>query len=177
MYEGVRNMQEKQSSRDVNARTAVEAVRGNMTNHELMERFKISPRGFADLLKQLFEKKLISEEDMVRRGIRFRILKAQAEIEPEVPEPAPAPKPKIATPPAPKTSSSRAKASSDDEEEFLDTVELTKLFTTFGPTQHAAPEQAPQEISQPQEEPKQEDAETTEKKNKFSITGFFKRGR
>ena len=108
MYEGVRNMQEKQSSRDVNARTAVEAVRGNMTNLELMERFKISPRGFADLLKQLFEKKLISEEDMVRRGIRFRVLKAQAEIEPEVlePVPAPAPKPKIAAPPIPKAISS-----------------------------------------------------------------------
>ncbi len=170
-------MQEKQSSRDVNARTAVEAVRGNMTNLELMERFKISPRGFADLLKQLFEKKLISEEDMVRRGIRFRILKAQAEIEPEVPEPAPEPKPKIAAPPAPKASSPKTKASSDDEEEFLDTVELTKLFTTFGPTQQAEPEQAPKKVSQPEEESKEEDDETTEKKNKFSITGFFKRGR
>jgi hypothetical protein len=175
MYEGVRKMQEKESSRDVSARAAINAIRGNMSNQEVMQRFKISARGFADLLKQLFEKKLISEEDMVRRGIRFKIVKASAEIEPE-PEPSPVPKPRIATPPTPRVMASpKSNASRDKDEEFLDTVELTKLFTTFGPTEQAdSTEQAPQ---QDQEENKEESEETTEKKNKFSISGFFKRGR
>ncbi|MBI5248956.1 MAG: hypothetical protein HY912_05625 [Desulfomonile tiedjei] len=174
-------MAEKQTSRDVSAKAAVAAIRGAMSNIELMERFKISPRGFADLLKQLFENKLISEADMVRRGIRFRVKKAQNDLEPESePEqqPEPEPEPVIAAAPAPKVMSSpKPTSSSGDEEEFLDTVELTKLFSTFGPPQPSASDHPPKAASTPEEPPEEAKEEEVDKKGKFSITGFFKRGR
>lgn len=168
-------MQERQSSRDVSARAAVEAIRGTMSNNEVMERFKISPRGFADLLKQLFEKKLISEDDMARRGIRFKIKKAQDE-----PEPEPAPKPRITPAPAPRVMSAPRNATQgDSDEEFLDTIALTKLFTTFGPSPQAKQEQPQEKTNEPEpaEESKEETEESTDKKGKFSITGFFKKVR
>ncbi len=92
-------MMKNESSRDLSAKAAVEGLRSNTTNGELMQQFKISPKGFADLLRQLYEKKLITDQDMLRRGIKFKV--------------------------APKGST----ASSQPEEEFLDTVELTELLS------------------------------------------------
>lgn len=161
-------MTAKPTSRDVSAKAAVDAIRGPMSNQELMERFKISPLGFADLLKQLFEKKLISRDDMVRRGIRFRVKKAQIE-----PEPVAAPVAIVAPPPAPVL----APAPRENEEEFLDTVQLTELFTSFKPPSQSEPEEPPDEdTSLLGERPSEEPQESARKKGKFTIKGLFKKG-
>ena len=147
-------MAERQSSRDVNAREAVEAIRGELSNVELMERFKISAQGFADLLKQLFEKRLISEEDLAARGIRFRVLKKEV-----IPEPIPI----IAPQPI------------EHDEEFLDTVELTELLS-FKPGEKPAPPKKP-EPPPPPPPPVDEEPRTPSRKGKFSLSSLFKKDR
>ena len=145
-------MADKSTSRELNARVAVESIRGPMTNAQIMERFRITPEGFADLLKQLFQKKLISEEDLNRRGIKFKVVK-----------PTPASVQASIFPPPPV----------EHDEEFLDTVTLTELLS-FKPQGPATPEKAPAEIPSP-EEPKAVPAGSEDKKNKFSLTGLFKK--
>ncbi len=99
----------EKDGRNVNARQAVTLIRSSMTNVELLHRLKISPKGFSDLLSQLFQKKLIGEEDLKRRGLRFKILKKeQIAAVPIKPSPA---------------------SWEDDEYEFPDTVVLTDLLT------------------------------------------------
>ena len=61
-------MTETTTSRELGAKEAIEAIRGPLSNGEIMEQFKISPQGFADLVKQLFEKKLITEDDLKTYG-------------------------------------------------------------------------------------------------------------
>jgi hypothetical protein len=157
-------MTAKPTSRDVSAKAAVDAIRGPLSNQELMERFKISPLGFADLLKQLFEKRLISRDDMIRRGIRFRVKKAQIEPEPVA---------VVAPPRVPAV----APAPSEGEEEFLDTVQLTELFTSFKPPPPSESEEpAEQETVSPEGRPS-DPHDRSGKKGKFSITGLFKKGR
>jgi len=162
-------MTAKPTSRDVSAKAAVDAVRGPLSNQELMERFKISPLGFADLLKQLFEKKLISRDDMVRRGIRFKVKKAQIEPEPVVQPVAVVAPPRVPTlAPAPRA----------DEEEFLDTVQLTELFTSFKRPSPSESEESPgEDASMLGERPSEDPQEPAGKKGKFSIKGLFKKGR
>lgn len=99
------------SSRDVSAKEALECIRGPMTNAQIMERFKITPAGYADLLRQLFVKKLISEGDLLRRGIQFKVV-----------EPPGAGRPGVSVPVIPRESY-------ENDEEFLDTVELTELLS------------------------------------------------
>ena len=151
-------MTETTTSRDLGAKEAIESVRGPLSNGQIMELFKISPQGFADLMKQLFEKKLITEDDLKRRGIRFKVVKKQAPPQ-IIPPPPLAP-----MAPAPK----------EDTEEFLDTVTLTDMLTFKVPDeQPAQKKQEPTEIPPPEEEAE----ELSEKKSRFSITGFFKKAK
>lgn len=152
----------KESSRNLGAREAVEAIRGPLTNSELMERFRISPVGFADLLKQLFVKKLISEDDLSRRGIRFKVVKqpdtqpeTQPDMQPDIQQPAMLPPPPVR----------------DHDDEFLDTVTLTELLS-FRPPKPQAAAAKEEEIAPPDEVPEEK---TPDKKGKFSLTGLFKK--
>ncbi len=99
-----------QSSRDVNAKQAVKLLRGPMTNAEIMDKLKITTNGFADLLRQLYQHKLLTEEDLQKRGIRFKAKKKDSEV--SVPPVAPPP--------------------DDHDEEFLDTVTLTEMLSFSG---------------------------------------------
>ena len=148
-------MVDRNTSRELNARVAVESIRGPMTNSEIMEQFRITAQGFADLLKQLYQKKLISEEDLSRRGIKFKVLK-----------------------PSPASPSASAQASIfppppvEQDEEFLDTVTLTELLS-FKPQEPASQDKSPAEIPSPDATK----AEPEDKKNKFSLTGLFKKAK
>lgn len=154
------------SSRNVNAKQAIEDIRGSMTNLELMEKFKISPKGFADMLTQLFEKKIISEDDLARRGIRFKILKKDEvgpqTMGPQRPEPREIEPQIIAPVPLPV----------EHPEDFLDTVELTELLSSFDnppPSKKQAPVADSEEAATKEE--------IAEKKSRFSISGLFKKNR
>ncbi len=152
-------MAESQSSRQLNAKTAVELLKSPMTNGEVMRTFKITPKGFADLLRQLFEKKLISEQDMIRRGIKFRIQKKEAAAKPPAPVANSTLKPAPPQPP-------------ESEEEFLDTLALTELLS-FKPEEPTPSNGSEAEMDQA-EEIKIEDIGPG-KKSRLSITGFFKK--
>jgi hypothetical protein len=94
--------------RNLRARDAVEALRSSLSNAQIMKRFKISALGFADLLRQLFERGFINEQDLVQRGIRYHVVKRESVlIDPEIPELLP----------------------SEDSMQFLDTVELIEILT------------------------------------------------
>ncbi len=156
-------MAQPESSRNVNAKQAIEYIRGPLTNLELMEKFKISPKGFADLLTQLFEKRLISEDDLARRGIRFKILKKE-ETQPQKPEPqAPVIEPQLVTP--------KPFVPVEHPEDFLDTVELTELLSSFDNPPPPAKKEAP--VANSEESASKE--EIAEKKSRFSISGLFKK--
>ena len=142
-------------ARNVSARDAVEAIRGPLTNAQILEKFKISPSGFGDLLRQLLAHRLLTEEDLSRRGIRFKLVKKEPQI-PSIPTPA------ILPPPPDET-----------DEEFLDTVTLTELLT-FKPEEPRSPGKKKEE-SQQTEIPEVEHEE--EKKSKFSLGGLFKKGK
>jgi hypothetical protein len=144
----------KETSRNVNARAAVELIRSPISNGELMERFKITPAGYADLLKQLYTKRLITEDDLTKRGIRFRLMKPPAKEKPAEQVPV--------IPPGPV----------HDDEEFLDTVSLTELLT-FKPQEPPQPEAKEADDAPPDGE---EEDEAPEKKSKFSLRGMFKKG-
>jgi hypothetical protein len=149
-------MAERQTSRDVSAREAVEAVRSELSNVELMERFKISAQGFADLLRQLFEKRLISEEDLAARGIRFRVVRKEV-----IPEP-----PQVVSP-----------QPIEHDEEFLDTVELTELLS-FKPGQFESfPKKSEPPPPPPPPPPADEEPKAPAKKGKFSLSKLFKKDR
>ncbi len=141
-------------ARNVSARDAVEAIRGPLTNAQILEKFKISPAGFGDLLRQLLANKLLAEEDLKRRGIRFKVVKKEAQI-PAIPTPA------ILPPPPDET-----------DEEFLDTVTLTELLT-FKPEEPKIPgkKQEKEQAEIPEVEPEED------KKSRFSLGGLFKKGK
>ena len=138
-------------ARNLSAREAVEAIRSPLTNAQILEKFKISPAGFGDLLRQLLSHKLITEDDLNRRGVRFKV-KKEAE----------APTPSLLPPPPDET-----------DEEFLDTVTLTELLT-FKPGEPAPPRKKSDE-KQHVESRKVESEE--DKKSKFSLGGLFKKGK
>lgn len=145
-------MPARESSRNVNAKEALECIKGPMSNSDIMEKFRISPAGYADLLKQLYLKKLISEDDMARRGIRFKINKPPTQPE----------KPREKEPVIPPQSG-------EYSEEFLDTVELTELLSF-------KPPEAPKAVEEPDEIPSPPEVEE-KKSGRFSISGIFKKGR
>jgi hypothetical protein len=139
-------MADKETSRDVSARDAVEAIRSSQSNTEIMKRFRISAQGFADLLRQLFERGLIAEEDLSSRGIRFRVVKKEL----------------IAA-----TAQIQGPPPVEEQEDFLDTVELTELlsFKEFS----AKPAKKPAA--------KKEQEAPAAKKGRFPFSGLFKKGR
>ncbi len=137
-------------SRDVSAKSAVEAIRSSMSNKELMEYFKISSKGLADLLKQLLQKNLINEDDLKNRGIKYTVTKK---------------------PPEPAKPAQVAPAPREDDEEFLDTVTLTEMLSFKDPT--STPAGASAEIDNLDEEA---EADMDDKKVKFTISGLFKKG-
>mgnify|MGYP003884352893 CR=1 FL=1 len=150
-------MAQTERSRNVNAKEAVECIRGPMTNGELMEKFKISPKGFADLLKQLFEHKLITAEDLSRRGIKFKLVRKEL-AEEKVGQPVMVPV--------------------NHPEDFLDTVELTELLSLKPPAQveQAHTKSLNQNSTDLPNNANNADIDgTSEKKSKFSLTGFFKK--
>ncbi|MFZ5865155.1 MAG: hypothetical protein ACOYXY_04670 [Thermodesulfobacteriota bacterium] len=146
------------SSRNINAKEAVSQIRGPLSNAQLMEQFKISVHGFADLLKQLFEKGLITQEDLTKRGIRFKVLRKDEK---------PTRPPVILAPPP-----------DEGDEEFVDTVTLTEMLTfkEFGAAPEAKDKRADSKHKQKSESEAPE-PETEEKKAKFTLTGLFKKGR
>ncbi len=142
-------------SRNVSAKEAVVLIRGPLPNKEIMEKFRISPKGFADLLKQLFAKKLISEQDLERRGIQFKVIKKETCPGPDnvtvtSSQPALAPRPRA------------------DDSEFVDTVTLTEMLSFKGGGDSSAG--GPDEIEGPEEA-----VEINGKKGRFTITGLFKK--
>lgn len=142
-------------TKDVSAREAIDAIRGPLSNAELMQRFKLSPQGFADLLKQLFMHKLITEEDLQKRGARYK---------PGKKEPEPSPAAVLPPPPPP-----RPPLLDDDEYAFLDTVTLTDLLTL-------KPLEPPPPLQKKAEPPPPGEEETPEsKKKKFRLGGLFKK--
>ena len=144
-------MTSDEKARNVSAREAVEAIRSPLTNAQLLEKFKITPQGFGDLLRQLISHKLLTEEDLNKRGIRFKLVKK----EPEIPTPA-------LLPPPP----------DEMDEEFLDTVTLTELLT-FKPDEPTTPLKKREEKTHTEVT----DAKVSEeKKSKFSLGGLFKKG-
>ncbi len=140
-----------EKARNVSARDAVEAIRGPLTNAELLEKFKITAKGFSDLLRQLLGHRLITEEDLNKRGIRFKLVKK----EPEIPTPS-------LLPPPP----------DEMDEEFLDTVTLTELLT-FKPEEPPTPRKKGDEKTHTESSDLKA---TEEKKSKFSLGGLFKKG-
>lgn len=139
-------------ARNLSAREAVDAIRGPLTNAQLLEKFKITPAGFGDLVRQLLAHKLITEDDLNQRGIRFKVVKKEAQI----------PTPSLLPPPP-----------DEADEEFLDTVTLTELLT-FKPDAPTTPGKKADEKHQT-EISKVEPEE--EKKSKFSLGGLFKKGK
>lgn len=149
------------SSRDVSAKEALECIRGPMTNAQIMERFKITPAGYADLLRQLFVKKLISEEDLLRRGIQFKVV-----------EPPVAGRPGVPVPVIPRESY-------DNDDEFLDTVELTELLSFKPRVPKIKPDSEEESQREPTEKPQGKGRDTSRadesKRGKLGISTLFKR--
>ena len=137
-------------STPVDAKEAIACIKGPMSNEELMERFKITPLGFTDLLTQLLKHKLISEEDLERRDIRVTYREEKGEAPQMV-----------------------ADTSDLEDEGFLDTATLTDILTfkpdTEPPREQERPEKPRQQV---EEEPDQ-----SEKKSRFSISGLFRKSR
>jgi hypothetical protein len=151
-------MNGRQTRRDVSAREAIECIRGSMTNGEVMERFKISLAGYADLLKQLFVRRLITEEDLNRRGIRVRAVTTQSAEEP--PEQVPVP--------------IKPAGHEDEYEEFLDTLTLTELLT-FKPK--FAPEEDEEPAGHKGAAPVEDNPAESDKKGGFTASGLHRKER
>jgi hypothetical protein len=144
-------MPAKETSRELSAKQVLKCIRSGMSNADLMKTFKISPAGMADLLKQLFEAKLISEDDLRRRGVEFKIKKKEG---------SESFKPIMSAPPP-----------SDGDTEFVDTVTLTEMLTFTPPSPKN--NQTVEELDQILEQDLEDD--TKEKKGKFTLGSIFKK--
>jgi len=148
-------MADGSTSRDIRAKEAIDAVKSGSSNAELMERFKISAQGFADLLRQLFERKLITEDDLSKRGIRFKVVKKEG-----LPEALLSTVPETVKPP----------------DDFLDTEDLTELLTFKDPAEETPTRKiVPPAPSPPLVEEKPPAPETAQKKGRFSLSKLFKK--
>ncbi len=144
-------------SREVSAKKAVELIRGNISNGDLMEMLKISAKGFADLLRQLFERKLIDEEDLAKRGIKYKVIKRDnMPVLPINSEEA------VSGPVPPQY---------EMDTSFLDTVELTELLSTSG---SGAPILNENDANGDVENKKAE-AQSSSRKSRFSFGNLFKK--
>lgn len=143
-------MTAKDRSTPVDAKEAIACIKGPMSNEELMERFKITPLGFTDLLTQLLKHKLISEEDLERRDIRVTYREEKGEAPQMV-----------------------ADTSDLEDEGFLDTATLTDILTFKPDTEPPREKERPEKPRQPVEE----EPDQSEKKSRFSISGLFRKSR
>ncbi|MFC1836342.1 hypothetical protein ACFL2Q_16745 [Thermodesulfobacteriota bacterium] len=145
----------QESSRELNAKVAIECIRGPMSNSELMDKFRITPKGFEDLLKQLLSRNLISREDLVKRGIKVKVQgKKPATMREQMLPPPP----------------------SDEDEEFVDTVTLTEMLS-FGPPPDKGGSSGDDEIPDPDEEDDEDEDDATESKGRLTLSRFFKKSR
>jgi hypothetical protein len=142
-------------SRELNAKQALKCIRSGMSNADLMRTFRISPSGLADLLKQLFEAKLITENDLQRRGVDFKVIKKEPN------QPARPPQPAMMAPPP-----------RDDDEEFVDTVTLTEMLTFNAPEKKSPPHTLDLD-ELPELEELEEDSK--DKRGKFNLGTLFKK--
>lgn len=149
-FSEISGMAANERSTPVDAREAIKCIKGPMSNEEVMERFKISPLGFTDLLTQLLKYKLISEEDLERRGIRVTYRKKRADVPQMV-----------------------ATTSYEEEEGFLDTATLTDILT-FKPD---AEPPAKKERTRKPRPPVEEEPDEPAKKSRFSFSGLFRKSR
>ncbi len=67
-------------SRRVNVRKALGAVKSSATNSELKRAFGISDKGLEDLMIQLYDRELMTEDDLERRGVDVSTLRALKEL-------------------------------------------------------------------------------------------------
>lgn len=147
-------MADRDTSRDVRAKDAVDAIRSGLSNADVMRHFKISAQGFADLLRQLFERGLITQEDLSARGIRFRVVKKHiVATASQIPEPPPM----------------------EEPEDFLDTVELTELLSAKASADQAAKQSAAPPPASSEEEARK--SELPAKKGRFPFAKLFKKER
>jgi hypothetical protein len=154
-------MTDTTETKEVNAREALKCIRGSMSNGEVMAKFKISPAGYADLLRQLYEHNLITEDDLKRRGIAYKSQK-KADAGAERPVPVQA---------VPAEQITQAPPAESADEGFLDTLALTEMLAR-NPADELDDEPEADKPSSP-EEPDEE----TKKKGKFGLKGFFKKKR
>ena len=138
-------------ARRIRARDAVEAIRGPLTNAQILERFKITQKGFADLLRQLLTTKLITEEDLNQRGIRVKVIRKEAEI----------------------TTPSLSPSPDETGEEFLDTVSLTEMLTV----KSVAPKIPGKEVNEKHHAESARAEPGEDKKSKLRPGGLFKKRR
>jgi hypothetical protein len=100
-------------SRRVNVRKALNAVKSSASNSELKRAFGISEKGLEDLMIQLYDRELLTEDDLERRGVDVSTLRALKDLgsgivpDETVPE-------------------------EDAPKQFLDTVCLTDLLKSSG---------------------------------------------
>ena len=138
-------------ARSIRARDAVEAIRGPLTNAQILERFKITQKGFADLLRRLLTNKLITEEDLNRRGIRVKVIRKEAEI----------------------TTPSLSPSPDETGEEFLDTVTLTEMLTV----KSAEPKIPVKEVNEKHHAESAKAEPVEDEKSKPTLGGLFKKWR
>lgn len=151
------------SIKDVSAKAAVDCIRSDMSNAEVMKRFQINTKGYVDLLRQLVLAKLITEEDLTRRGIRVRIISATQQA--AVTQPI-KPQQVVAVAPV---------MTSDEQEGFLDTAALVDLLAGNAPSARRNKKSIDPE---PEEEIKEESVtDSTPSKSRFSLTGLFKKSK
>ncbi len=147
-------MAQPEKSRDVGAKVAVDCIRSSMSNREIMERFQISSKGFADLLKKLLQSKLITGQDLTNRGINIKVTK-----KPTAPGKAPKPVPRLAPQP------------DEGDRDFLDTVTLTEMLSSGSlPGPPSGKDETAAETRPPDKEDK-----AGGKKSKGRLSGLFRK--
>jgi hypothetical protein len=159
-------MAESSREKDVSAKEAVECIRSDMSNAEVMKRFQINTKGYVDLLRQLLLAKLVTEEDLARRGIRVRILSPAQQQ--STTRPIQTQQVVNVAPPTP----------ADDGDQFLDTAALTDLLSFGESEKRKGAARPPDSSNEVQEDGKdQPDSDTTPSKSRFSLSGLFRKSK
>jgi hypothetical protein len=78
-------MGQADGSRNISAKEAIELIRSPLSNAEVMKKFRITTKGFADLLTQLLVQGLITPDDLDRRGVKYKVQRKSypEEVSPE----------------------------------------------------------------------------------------------
>jgi hypothetical protein len=159
-------MGDNNQTKDVSAKAAVDCIRSEMSNAEVMKRFQINTKGYVDLLRQLILAKLITEDDLTRRGIRMKVLSPAQP--PSSPKPIPIQQVVTTGPVTP----------ADDGDQFLDTAALVDLLSFGGSGKRKSANSSSASAEELKEESKEEpEADVTPSKSRFSLTGLFKKSK